>query len=366
MSDDIVIPNGLTNYPTVPDGSALIINSITIESGATLIAEGTSTVTGNITYNRNLVTENWYLVSAPVVGETYDDDYVSANSIASGPLGRRAIAPYKTENDSWLHFQAGGVSTLFTSGKGYSVKRSNGAEPGNISFTGTLKVDDTTIALTTTGNGYNLIGNPYPSYINSASLLTTNTGLLDTQTIWVWNQNTSNYDTKITTNDFKIAPGQGFFVQSNGTSGDLSIPKSKQSHNTTDTFQKSNSNPEIRLNFTDGENNRTAKIYYIDGTTTGFDNGHDGKLFGGVPHPFAIYSYLIADELNYVDGIKYAIQSLPNSDYENMIIPIGINTDANKDITFNAEALNLPSGMKVYLADIENNTYTRLDEVDSN
>ena len=65
-SDDVVVPNGLTSYPTI--SSATTVNSITINSGASLKAD--ATVTGPVTYKRTL-TDNWHLVSSPVNGEDY-------------------------------------------------------------------------------------------------------------------------------------------------------------------------------------------------------------------------------------------------------------------------------------------------------
>ena len=50
--------------------------ALTIASGGSLIVSGTST--GNVTYNTTLGTENWYFVSSPVFGETYDNAYVIA------------------------------------------------------------------------------------------------------------------------------------------------------------------------------------------------------------------------------------------------------------------------------------------------
>ena len=44
---------------TITEADGLVINS-----GGTLIVNGTSS--GNVTYNRNLGTSNWYLISAPV------------------------------------------------------------------------------------------------------------------------------------------------------------------------------------------------------------------------------------------------------------------------------------------------------------
>jgi hypothetical protein len=48
-----------------------------------------------------------------------------------------------------------------------------------------------------------------------------------------------------------------------------------------------------------------------------------------------------------------------------MVIPVGLKAEANKEITFSAEAMNLPVGIKVFLEDRVNNTFTRLDEANA-
>ena len=58
-------------------------------------------------------------------------------------------------------------------------------------------------------------------------------------------------------------------------------------------------------------------------------------------------------------------QALPNSDLESMIIPVGVKAAAGKELSFSVEALNLPTDIKVYLEDKEANTFTRLDEINT-
>ena len=102
------------------------------------------------------------------------------------------------------------------------------------------------------------------------------------------------------------------------------------------------------------------RILYIDGTTTGYDLGYDGKLFGGVSHSFVAYSDLVDS-----DGNNYQTQVLPNSDHENMVIPIGLKAGSGKTITFTAEALNIPNGLNVYLEDRQTGDITKLDETNA-
>ena len=335
------------NMPTT--SSAIDVRNMIMDAGTSFITS--STFAGNLSYTRNLSTDNWYTVSSPVVGETYGDDFVTSNGIASSGENR-AIAPYVTSNDSWAYMQAGDESTTFISGKGYSVKL---ASPGAISFTGTMNVDDTSIALTTSGEGFNLIGNPYPSYINSGSILPNSTSALDAETLWVWNQEDETYDTYVTVDAFKIAPGQGFFVKSDGAEGSVLIAEADQSHQSTDTFQRTEAKPEIYLTLIDGSASREAKIYFIDNTTTGFDNGYDGEMFGGVANDFAIYTHLVSNS----QGKDYAIQSLPRDNYKN--IPVGVNAISGTAITIEASTTNFPEGMNIYLEDTSDNSFTLLD-----
>ena len=157
-----------------------------------------------------------------------------------------------------------------------------------------------------------------------------------------------------------ISPAQAFFVEAK-TSNAVIFTEANQSHED-DNFQRSaNPRPEIKLNLSNGSENIKTELFYIDGTTTGFDNGFDGKMFGGATYDFTIYTDLVSNSV----GAKYAVQSLPNSDFESMIVPVGLKAAANKEIIFSAEAINLPSGLKVFLEDRVNNTFTRIDEVNS-
>jgi hypothetical protein len=344
---------------TLPTGNSITtVDGTELNAGASLIAEGTSTVTGNVTYNRNLATTNWYLMSSPVVGETYDDTYVTANSIASGTVDNRGIALYTSSNDSWDYMQSGETAT-FTSGNGYSVKRS---ATGDISFTGTLNVADVGVTLSNDGNRFNLLGNPYTSYINSGTFLA-NAALSETQTIWVYDQTLStngSYVVKTLAENFILAPGQGFFVKANAAGGSVNFAETNQSH-TSDTFQKT-SKTEVTIQLSVNGAMQYAKLYYLNTATTGFDVGYEGEVFGGNTDEFSIYTQLLTDNV----GKKYQVQSLPNSEYESMVIPVGVKAAANKEIIISAEALNLPEDVNVFLEDKQTNTFTRLDEANSN
>jgi hypothetical protein len=349
----------ITGVLNVSDNSILNADGfVTLKSTAaktaTIAPIGTGVINGNVTYSRNLPTSNWYLVSSPVSGQTYNDDYVTANSIESGTGSNRGIASYTTASNTWSYLQSAGSGT-FNNGQGYSVKRN---ASGDISFTGTINTADVSLAVSNAGTGFNLIGNPFTAYLNSASFLTDNTGSLTSQTIWVFNQGSGNYETKVTDAAFVLAPGQGFFVRSsNGTN--LNIAESYQA-STGGTFQKV-ARTEVKLMMNDGTSDRFAKMYYLDNAKKGFDNGFDGETFGGIENTVDVFTNLVENN----EGKKFQVQSLPIAEMETMIVTVGVKAAAGKEITFTAEALNLPGDTKVFLEDRLTNTSTRLDEANA-
>jgi hypothetical protein len=365
---DVFIPSGLSNYPVVSETTGAVVNNLTVDAGASLSIENGGSIivngssTGNISYNRTVTyaadnSSGWYLVASPTVGETYDDTWIATNDIASGTGSNRGIGTYNTQTDDWSYYQAGTDSSPFTSGIGYSIKR--GTTSGSITFTGSINTADVPAAVISASNGYNLIGNPYPAYINSSSFLTNMTDLLASETIWLWNPDTNNYDAKVTNEDFIVSPGQGFFARANSNTV-LNFSHANQL-NSADTFKES-TKTEIKIQISDGINNRFAKIYYVNNATTSFDNGYDGEAFGGISNTFDIYTHLLSNN----EGKKYQIQSLPNSDFETLLVPIGVHTESGKEITFTSEVSNLPEGMKVFLEDRQENTFTRLDKPNTN
>ncbi|WP_166627700.1 T9SS type A sorting domain-containing protein [Tenacibaculum caenipelagi] len=347
-NSDVIIPSGLTNYPTV--SSAVTFNSLTINSGASFIPQ--STVTGTVTYKRDLATTNWYLVSSPVSGETIED-IIANHTLASGTGGNLGLAPYSNiTGPAWLYAQSGSTGTL-TNGKGYSIKL---ATPGTVSFIGTANVANVSRAITTgSRTNYNLIGNPYTSYINSASFTAANSALLTEETIWLWSG--TQYITKNAADPIEIAPGQGFFVEA-AANNNVIFAFANQSHQGSDTFMKQVPHTSIELSVENDKSKRTTKLFYVSGKTTGYDRGYDSKMFGEDSSNLAVFTEL----LNENQGKHLAIQTLPNTDYENMIVPVGLKAENGETITFSINTKNLPSNLKVYLEDKTNNTFTNLSE----
>ncbi len=372
-STNVIIPD-VANAPVISPTTGAEVNDLniteadglTIASGGSLRVSGTSS--GNITYNRNIPTTNWYLISSPVVGQDIDT-FVATEGLASGTGNNIGLGDFNNTTPEWEYYQNGTSGTgNFISGDGRAVLLTTA---GDITFIGTLNTSDVDISITDAtgsgGNAFNLVGNPYPSFIaanNSADATNnilkvndTDNDYLSESTLWFWNQATNSYDLVNQTSSFFIAPGQAFFVSANG-SYPFSFTEAMQSHQTSDTFKSSDNRPEINLVMTNGADVRDTDIYYIDGTTTGFDNGYDSSIFGGVTNEFAIYTQAVANGT----GKDLGIQSLPDNDFENMIIPVGINATSGTEIIISATSANLPTGIHVYLEDKDDNSFTLLDD----
>jgi len=154
--------------------------------------------------------------------------------------------------------------------------------------------------------------------------------------VYVWNG--SAYEALNLSSTGYIHPGQGFFVHSGVASGNAAITEAMQ-----ELFpprnRSSNNNPTINLILSDGTNSKETQINYLEGKTLGLDPGFDVGMFDGTSSNLRVFTHLIEDN----QGIAFEKQSLPNSDFESMVIPVGIKAAAGEEIIFSVEALNLPT-----------------------
>jgi hypothetical protein len=348
---DIIIPSSARiNMP-----ATLTVNSMSIAAGASIISEGT--ITGPISYTRTIPTTNWYLISSPVAGQD-KDAFVSASDLATGTGSNVGFADYNNSTGAWSYYQSTDSGTGdFGLGEGHAVKLNTA---GDIVFTGTFNDADASIPVSN-ATGYNLIGNPYLASVSVGELLgqANIATLLTEKTIWLWDQSQDTYVIKNENSNFEIAPGQAFFVSAAQT-GSFSINEDMQTLRQ-DTFQKTTTRPEVALTLSNGAASRTASVFYIDGATTGFDNGYDSSIFGGLANEFSIFTHAVANG----SGRNLGTQSLPDNNFENMIIPVGVIAESGSALEFSARLENLPEGIKVFLEDKEENTFIRLDALNA-
>ena len=381
-TDFVEIPTGTTFTPVISNTTGASIQNltvatgvnVTVENGGSLLISGTAPeVTGSIIYKRTLTADAdpskaWHLVTSPLAGVSIIN-FMAANTLASGTTNTnfRGVGNYVNDGSGFNYYSSNySGSDAFNVGKGFAIKN---AAAGDVEFSGFFRKGDKHFSISQGTDNFNLVGNAFLAYMNLGTFFTNNnaTDRLSEATIWLWdpsaNSGNGGYVTKMAGTDaaFEVAPGQAFFVSAGPVASNVvSFSEANQSHQI-DTFLKKNSTrTEIELKITQGSLINNTNLYYIEGTSTGFDNGFDGSLFTGTVSDLSIYTELVADN----NGKKIAVQSLPNSDYESIIIPIGVKATKGKEITISSSTLNLPKEISVFLEDRENNTFTDLTQSD--
>lgn len=369
---------------TLENEGTIILNSTSIAYSSFIVDN--TIVNGSVTYNR---TVNAYtndgtnndndLITAPLSGQTFGafaNDAANANLLASGNL--RAFAPFDKTMGNYTNYNiVTDADTEIIAGTGYRAATSDG---GTLTFTGTLETGTVVIDIQDSGPAFtdwNLIGNPYPSYVNLSTFLShqvapgvTNLDILEGASgIYGYDGNAANGWDIITLANVSsrlLAPGQGFFVAADGNAVSAYnlefTPDMRTTGDTDDFISGRNSSPLtfLKLNASTANHVYTTQFYFNGNATTGLDHGYDAKLWGDIPPSFALYSNLAEDNT----GLPIALQALNPTDLADVVIPLGVNANAGEQLRFTISESTLPSTINVYLDDVLTNTTTLLNTSD--
>ena len=394
----------------------LILNSDSKKFASLIV----TTSTGIITYNRHVNKEGldeWDLIGAPVT-DLLKSDFVETNSLRIVNIGTNyAIGEYdntktvenyvahdpNADNDPWVYFQkdsgTSSSSEIFNSGEGYSMATWPvfGSSVGEtMQFTGEVETGEVSVPVTLADTrqykGWNLVANPYPSYIVGSSgiadsnlttdFLNANAASFDTdyKAIYGYNANGSGNDgskrytaynlTGSTGNNtdnadvgtdgaFTIAPGQGFFVKV-ATSGNISFTPEMRTHTpSNDDFiagRGNNTSYELVLEmYNNTDEIGSTKLYFKEGLTLGLDPGYDA---GAYRQTTPISTRLVEED----QGINFSINAMSDADINSTTIPLVLNQGAGQVISIGIASNSLSEDVKVYLEDTLNSTRTLLQE----
>ena len=360
---------------------------IVIENDANLIQVNNTTNTGNAAVKRNsnpLSRLDYTLWSSPVANQ---------NLLAFSPLTSNTsvvTTPITTVNRFYTYDSATNfyvaipdpafATTTFAKGKGYLIRMPNtavaapGTETFNGVFTGVLNNGDINLTGLTPGQ-YVAVGNPYPSNIRAIDFINANLDALNGGTLYLWRKKngeaivTSAYATMnktgvtvgASTGDVGILPngyiavGQGF-ITTVPPSGTIAFNNGMRTTNTTTFLRtKAAAQPDrvwINLTNTDGAFSQML-VGYMDGATTGFDAGIDGKYINDAA------TALTSD----IAGEEYVIQGRPvfsDTDVVNLnfkAIDAGTYTIAKDHV----DGL-FATGQDIYLVDKTTGTETNLQK----
>ncbi len=250
---------------------------------------------------------------------------------------------------------------------------------GTLSFTGTIANGDQTVTIVNNnaansgaGRRWNLIANPFASYLNgnenshaTNNFLTVNTAAIENEfeAIYGWNANGTGYTIyNNTSTATHIAPGQGFFVAAAGSGGDQTITFTKAMQTVTgvDDFvaAKASTSYELVLDMhSDDVKVADTKFYFKEGLTLGLDPGYDA---GAYNQTAPISSRLVEEE----QGINFAINAMSVAHMNSTIIPLAIYQEEGQKIKIRIANNTLSEDINVYVEDTLNGTMTLLQEQD--
>ncbi|HEX7410762.1 MAG TPA: T9SS type A sorting domain-containing protein [Bacteroidales bacterium] len=237
-------------------------------------------------------------------------------------------------------------------------------------FTGQPNTGNQQIAISDAGNGWNLVGNPYPSALDWGSQLQPANGWSKQDiygAIYYWdnsaNGNKSNYAVycpgangiNINGGSRSIMPNQGFFVKAKKT-GKLAVTNDARI-NPDSIIQNSSQNNEgiaaLRIVVRGNAMWDETVLNFTDNASSGFDSDFDAfKLTGNIDAP-VLFSKLD-------DGTQLAINTMPNSSLSG-VIPVGFSATKEGSYTLEIHGMNsIEPGIPVYLEDTYNNTFLNL------
>ncbi len=349
---------------------------------------------GKISYNRFIANlSTWDLIGSPVSNLSISSFVTTETDLASGGGDNNdqyAIGTYTNTTaaypaNTWFNYTtASGANDVasagnFEPGKGYQMAASGSAagQGKEVSFSGNPNTGTVTEPVINSEQGnpgendqsngtkFNLVSNPYPSYLSVVSFISGNSSVLHSgvhQAVYGWNG--SSYDTYNNSTGGYIAPAQGFMVGAESSSSvNLTFTTSMQSTANTsmDDFISGDIMDDraelfISLNQNDLENR--TRFYFLDNTTDGLDISYDAAVIGFDNN--MIYSRLLQDD----EGYAIDIQALAYSEMWDKVIPLGINALAGEEMTIGISHRTTPADLNIYLEDTEEGTMTNLLEGD--
>lgn len=336
----------LTVSSTMTNNGTINLRSTSADGTATILTPATIGGTNAANVEQYLASSrNWYM-SSPVTGAT----------ASAGPAYYKYVEALNN-GSSWTAVNSGDGFDVMT---GYIVKPT--AET-TYNFNGTLNSGNKTISgLTSTATaktGFNLVGNPYPSYVKWSEVVKTNVG----ETMWYRTHDGSSYKfytyhpvdgaggigVPATVTNY-IPPMQAFWVKVNaGQTGSLQFLNSGRDHKdgagsvfrapkVTNSAMKL-----LRLQVSNAVENDETVLYFNANASDNLDSYDSPKMFNNIASVPEIYTTAGAEKLviNGMTDVKYDTE-----------IPLGFVCGQSNSFSIKATELkNFESGTRVILRD---------------
>ncbi|GAB4324711.1 MAG: hypothetical protein Kow00127_17410 [Bacteroidales bacterium] len=286
-----------TSYITVT-GNLTLNDTLRLKADSTsmasLITNG-SVIGTKAVVEQYIKDDQWHMVSPPVA------------SAVSGVYTGSYLAKWNEPDSTWTYVSS--TTDPLAAGHGYFVWASSSlGSPEHVEFTGQLNTGNMAVSGMTynpgsgKGDGWNLLGNPYPCALEWTSSWTTS-GIDATIYIYdgvqykTWNYNLGGYGTL---GNGYIPSTQGFWVKANSSSPSLTIPASERTHQSQQ-FYKAGENTEaemLTVTLTGNGMDDKLVVGWIDSATDGFDHEFDAYKLDGIEQAPSIRTLANGEELS--------------------------------------------------------------------
>jgi hypothetical protein len=373
----------LTMSGNFSNSGVFILNSDSDEFSSIIIGGSVDEVNGNITYNRyvnSVGTNEWDLIGSPVSGQSINS-FVTANASTLATNGTTyAIGPYNNATNSWTNLTSADLEgeIFFSIGMGFQMASESGGT-GILKFTGnpasttqTQAIINNDAANSGTGTRWNLVANPFPSYIHanasadsSHNFLTVNSDKLDDsyEAIYGYDADGSGYTVYNNTSAaLNLAPGQAFMIASDNTSTDnISFTTDMRTMAGGDDLilgriMQDSYGLILSIYKGDTEIDQT-KFYFKEGLTLGLDPGYDAGHFN---QQAALTTRLVEED----EGVGFAINAMGLESINDVVIPLVVNRESGNGFKISIHTNDIYEGTNVYLEDNQQGTMTLLNEQD--
>ncbi|HAN78971.1 MAG TPA: hypothetical protein DCQ31_15000, partial [Bacteroidales bacterium] len=420
-----VVPNSLTsiliphvaNKPVI--NSAVEINQLKVETSSVLTVSPLSSlsVLGNLTVNGNIklktpantnpqgslivigtiagsgtatieryynVAAKWQYTTVPF-SNVYSTSFTSpgfnpnfysySESFDLSPNPTGALYEHWTDLEAaWQDAHNGkeGAAMLLSKGAGYSFYNENNKQINYQNIVTDIENSDLTFNLTFTANdgnsdyfdGWNLLGNPYPSAIDWDNFAKTNIQ----NTVYYWDSEAQKYKyyngfgatetgdgSNVVNGGSQFIPSlQAFFVKATG-SGTLTVPRAARAHSNQPIWKKSvygenNSIPFFKLLAKNHLSSDELSIRFIEDASANFDPEFDA---------YKVYSSEQINLFSVSNNIPFALNSYPKLDTA-MVVPFVFMAAKPGKYSIEISAAEIPENIPIYLEDVNNYTFTEL------
>ena len=316
----------ITNYGT-----------LNVKENASFIDNGSVSGSGTFTIERPISGGGWHYVSAPISHPTADLFWGSA------------LYEFDETSASWVSKKAGDNLSIC---KGYDAYYKPTAA-GVVSYSGTFITGNQSTSISYTGaagEGWNLVGNPYPSFLDwDASSGWTKSNV--NNAVYVWNPDISNVTTYVggvgTNGGTRyVAPSQGFFVRVNTGGGSIAMTNSTRTHTTATSFRQNAKDNMLKLKISGNGYSDEAIVCFDPYATDDFDGNYDA---------FKVKSFNILTPQIYTrsaDLEELSINTFAGLN-ENVSIPLIAEVGSTGDYEISVNVAEFDEYTQLYLEDLQ-------------